>query len=172
MKRSNITGMRKDTWNKSTLHPGGAMCVRAHRQNAVHDNSIYKYNYRAEHLPRANPEYIPKASKLQFDRRSLITEEEVAGGIKSIVPLHSKRTEEMPVHDALVGQTAWNSSTYFPHNHRAVGTMGDDDKIRTSRMDARRRGKGRAAGSNPAEPKVYVWGLWWLWWWLWSSSSF
>ena len=74
MKRSNITGVRQDGWNTST-YTAERMCVRKARQNSKYDRSIYKYNYRAELLPATNPEYIPKASKLEFDRRGLLTEE-------------------------------------------------------------------------------------------------
>ena len=66
--KPDILGTKKSAWNLSVA-TNVPLCQRRMRQLSKYDAPVYRYNYRAEVLPRNTVEYIPKAGRLNFDRR-------------------------------------------------------------------------------------------------------
>jgi len=73
-------------------------------ENFAMDPTEYKFNYRAEELPKSRPVVFDPFGR---PRRVLLAD----GG-------HFRRTQEMPVHHALEGKARWDQSTQLPYAER------------------------------------------------------
>ena len=119
--KPDILGIHPPAWNQSVV-TREKICERKMRQLSAYDLPVYKYNYRAEVLPKTMTDYIPKSSKLQFDARTLSR-----GNHSESRPV-SKRTEEMPVHPALATKPKWNLSTEVVPRERAGRAALDEER--------------------------------------------
>jgi hypothetical protein len=78
-------------------------------ENFDHDPTEYKFNFRAEELPKPRPVIYDPFGR---PRRVLLAD----GG-------HFHRTQEMPVHHALEGKARWNLSTQLPFAERLCASQ-------------------------------------------------
>lgn len=103
----------ESTWNQSVqLEDFGR--PRRTRMNSEHDRpNMYRYNFRAEHMPPENLEFVHKAHKFKIDALTKERKEEIARlrASDSVLAGHSKSIEEMPVNRKLQGKLRWNGST-------------------------------------------------------------
>ena len=90
-------------WNRST-DTGEPLCLRRQRQLSAYDAPVYRYNFRAEVLPKPTPVYIPKPSHLEFDRRAFV-ERQTGGRVPAdghrVARRPAARCMEIPVHPSI-----------------------------------------------------------------------
>lgn len=109
--RKDVLGLEKPEWDFS-VGPQDVSTVRRQRQISQHDPTLYKYNYRAEVLPKPSDKFVPRCGRQNFDQRRL--HKELRKEHTKIVP--SKRISEMPVHPALENKMSWDNSTTINRN--------------------------------------------------------
>jgi hypothetical protein len=75
---------------------------------------MYKYNFRAEKLPKKCPTIKPKTNRFNTGILEVALKDEYMGeafGDDRMMKGHSKRVEELPNHPDLRDATPWNVST-------------------------------------------------------------